>query len=163
MAIPLQDNFDAGGTATIVNLPTPVNNGDAASKSYVDTVAGGVLYKSYLEDEVIRTTTSTTPAAITTLNFAGLTIGKRYYVTGSVEMTNSNNTRVTFCSVHLGVAGTQIMQSKMRPLFDTNNTYAVQGYVYSFIATATSQVFQLRGWVEANTGSFRRFRIILQE
>jgi len=38
-------NLDAGSVATIVNVPTPVNPGDAVNKAYVDNMSAGLTVK----------------------------------------------------------------------------------------------------------------------
>lgn len=52
-SLPVDGNLDFQGTGKPINLPTPVNPGDAVPKTYVDSVAQGIIYKV----EVVATST----------------------------------------------------------------------------------------------------------
>ena len=45
MARSILTDFDFGSVSKILNLPSPSNNGDAATKAYVDSLVEGLAWK----------------------------------------------------------------------------------------------------------------------
>ena len=76
MTLPVDGNLDFQNVNKVINLPTPTNTGDAASKSYVDAMAQGVIFKAAVQAASVGANVSiTAPGA--TLDGVTLTNGMR--------------------------------------------------------------------------------------
>jgi hypothetical protein len=78
MPIGVAQNLDFGNTSRIQNLPVPVASGEAATKSYVDSVAEGLSWKSSARVATTANINIATPGA--TIDSVTLVSGDRVLV-----------------------------------------------------------------------------------
>ena len=59
MSIPFDDNIDLQSTAKVINVPTPINIGDATPKFYVDASSTTVPYLAIITTYLVQSTDGT--------------------------------------------------------------------------------------------------------